>query len=167
MHTGNGTLAQQIMTQCSNALFESVILPRSLKRSGSSLDPDVIAFLEGADIPVLVAVSGNGRFSRVLICTRAGEPGKSDIRHGGDSLGISGRASPCCISQPPMPTPEAWSATTWSKAAATLRALEVEYEVVNREDADCAKGIIRESQEHDFSCDRRTRTPGTFGVRPR
>lgn len=151
VHTGTGGLAQQIMAQCANALFESVILPRSLKHSSSSLDQDVIAFLEGADIPVLVAVNGDGRFSRILICTRAGEPGKSDIRHGGRLARYLGARVTLLHISPPDAEPKGLVRHHLDQAAATLRALEVEYEVVNRADADCAEGIIRESQRHDLA----------------
>jgi hypothetical protein len=84
VHTSSGNLSQQISAQSANTLYELVILPRNLADSHARLSKDVVAFLARADIPVLViAEEAKPRVSRILICTAAGEPGKSDIRIGG------------------------------------------------------------------------------------
>ena len=149
--TGSGALAQQIAAQCANALFELVILPANLKDSKLRLDQQVISFLEGADIPVIVAPSrAKAQFSRLLICTRAGEPGKSDIRIGGRlARHLGARATLLHVTRPGgenNPRVRRYL----DQAACTLTALEVANEVLCRTHDNPAEGILKEAASHDL-----------------
>jgi nucleotide-binding universal stress UspA family protein len=84
LHVRSGTLAEQIELHRAGVLFDLAVLPRHLHSRGGTIDPTIVSFLENADIPVLLAGEANtGGVHRMLICTRAGEPGKNDIRLGG------------------------------------------------------------------------------------
>jgi nucleotide-binding universal stress UspA family protein len=65
-------------------LIDLAILPRQLHSHSAAIDAAIVSFLEDADIPVLITGDSNRTaIKRLLICTRAGEPGKNDIRLGG------------------------------------------------------------------------------------
>jgi nucleotide-binding universal stress UspA family protein len=79
-----GKLGDQIELHRAGTLFDLAILPRRLDHSTRSIEAEVVGFLEGADFPVLVAGDVDSKaLRRILICTRAGEPGKNDINLGG------------------------------------------------------------------------------------
>jgi sulfate transport system ATP-binding protein len=84
LHMRSGRLPEQIELHRAGALFHLAVLPRRLHDHRKAVDSGLISFLETADIPVLVAGPSDPKtLQRVLICTRAGEPGKHDIRLGG------------------------------------------------------------------------------------
>jgi nucleotide-binding universal stress UspA family protein len=84
LHLRSGKLVEQIEVHRSGALFELIILPRRINKKNKSLDAALTVCLENADIPVLIAgESLTWPVRRMLVCTRAGEPGKNDIRYGG------------------------------------------------------------------------------------
>lgn len=146
----SGNLSQQIAAQCANALFEFVILTRALEAPEPDLDQAVMAFLEGADIPVIVAVGVNPRLSRILICTRAGKPGKGDVRYGGRLARYLGaRVSLLHIARPDT-EPRPLVGKHLGEASVTLSALEVTNEILNRVDANPAEAILREAAEHNL-----------------
>jgi sulfate transport system ATP-binding protein len=146
----SGNLSQQIAAQCANALFEAVILPRALEALKPDLDQSVIAFLEGADIPVIVAAGVNPGLSRILICTRAGKPGKGDVRYGGRLARYLGaRVSLFHITRPDA-EPEPLAGRHLGQASVTLSALEVTNEILTRVDANPAEAILREAAEHNL-----------------
>jgi nucleotide-binding universal stress UspA family protein len=151
LSTGSGNLAQQIAAQCANALFELVILPANLEGSRPGLDQNVISFLEGADIPVIVApAEAKVQFSRILICTRAGEPGKSDIRIGGRlARHLGARATLLHVIRPgEADNPRV--RRHLHQASCTLTALEVANEVLCRTNENPAEGILEEGASHDL-----------------
>jgi nucleotide-binding universal stress UspA family protein len=152
VHTGSGNLSQQIAAQCANALFELVIIPRQLGARKPALDREVIAFLEGADIPAIVAPADSKPLvSRILICTRAGEPGKSDIRIGGRlARHLGARVTLLHITHRDA---EAHSLVRrhLTQASAALSSLEVTNEILTRIDTNPAEGILREAAEYDLT----------------
>jgi len=151
VHTGSGNLSQQIAAQCASALFELLILPATREASKSRLDQEVVSFLEGADIPVIVAPPEiKARFSRILVSTRAGEPGKSDIRIGGRlARYLDARLTLLHITHPHADVPPRVRRYL-EQASATLSALEVTNEIVTRADSHPAEAIIREAADHDL-----------------
>jgi energy-coupling factor transporter ATP-binding protein EcfA2/nucleotide-binding universal stress UspA family protein len=79
-----GRLANQIETHRAGALVDLVILPRRFHRHGRPMNLATATFLATADVPVLIAGDQDCQsIQRMLICTRAGEPGKSSVRFGG------------------------------------------------------------------------------------
>jgi sulfate transport system ATP-binding protein len=151
VQTGSGNLSQQIAAQSANALYEMVILPRNVADSRSKLNKEVFAFLARADIPVLViGKEAKPQVSRILICTAAGEPGKSDIRIGGrlaryvgatvtllHITRLNGEARPLVHKH-------------LKQASSTLSALDVKNEIVIRSEPNTADGILRAAAEHDL-----------------
>jgi ABC-type Fe3+/spermidine/putrescine transport system ATPase subunit len=151
VQTGSGALSQQIAAQCANALFELVIVPRELRHAKPELHRAVIDFLERADLPVIVAAGEKDpRFLRVLICTRAGAPGKSDIRIGGRlARHLGARVTLFHIMRPGTEV-RPLVRRHLEHASATLSALEVPTEILTRADSNPAEAILRETGEHDL-----------------
>src|SRR5215213_7264968 len=84
-----GDAAEQIISEQAETPYEMVILAPAQKRFSI---PDARAdgpgslvgkVLQQSQVPVLIAKGERDRLSKVLICTAAGEPGKSDVRVGG------------------------------------------------------------------------------------
>ena len=152
IHTGFGSLPQQIAAQSANALFEMLILPSSLEVSKSRLDQQVISFLEDVDLPVLiVGPNAKMKISRILICTRAGEPGKSDIRIGGRLARHLGASVSLLHITPSQPGATPQQRRHLEQAAATLAGLEVPNEILIRTNYNAAEGILKEAAEHDLT----------------
>src|SRR5205085_8801069 len=57
-------------------------LPKPYSRS-KHLSKTLVTLLEQIDTPVLVVKGERKSIKRILICTAAGEPGKSDVKVGG------------------------------------------------------------------------------------
>jgi nucleotide-binding universal stress UspA family protein len=142
---------QQIAAQSANALFELLVLPAKLKEKESGLEPYIVSFLQRTDTPVLVAAGEpKSIISRILICTRAGEPSKSDVRFGGRLARYLGaRVTLLYVTQASTEAP-LFVRRHLQQGSATLRALEVPNEIVVRADPDPAAAIIREAAEHDL-----------------
>jgi sulfate/thiosulfate transport system ATP-binding protein len=84
LNVRSGKLAEQIELHRAGLLFDLAVLPRHLHARGGTIDPAILSFLENADIPVLLTgESSTNVIKQILICTRAGESGKNDIRLGG------------------------------------------------------------------------------------
>jgi nucleotide-binding universal stress UspA family protein len=151
VQVGSGNLAQQIAAQCANALFELVILPGQLKDHQDGVDQEVISFLQRIDLPVIVATGQTkAPISRILICTRAGEPGKSDIRFGGRlARHLGARVTLLHVTRHSAEPPPLVQRHL-QQASATLSGLEVPNEVVIRAQSNPATVIIREAAEHDL-----------------
>jgi nucleotide-binding universal stress UspA family protein len=149
--TGVGELPQQIAAHNANALFEFVILPKTFPGSKAGLDPEVIAALEGADLPVIVVPArSQTTTARMLICTRAGEPGKSDVRIGGRlarRLGAQVTLFHVTRSEAQV---DPWVSRHLQLASATLNGLEVTNRILTRAGADAAEAIVREAAEYDL-----------------
>ena len=62
---------------------QPVLEARAMARQ---LGETLMTVLQHPDVPVLIAKGERTRLERILICTAAGEPGKSDVRVGGEAL---------------------------------------------------------------------------------
>ena len=128
-----------------------MILPRQLKAPEAGLDQEVISFLQRTDMPVIVA-NGDSKpnISRILICTRAGEPGKSDIRFGGRLARYLGARVTLLHVTRNSAEPVPLVRRHLQQASATLNGLEVPNEILIRAATNPAAVIIREAADHDL-----------------
>ena len=160
-----GRTVEQILTEQNEALYSMVMLsPRARRSPGTAngrperrllrhlnrLGPTVTRVLEQATVPVMVVKKERPRLERVLICTAAGEPGKTDVRVGGRlARRLSASVTLLYVtreSEEPTPLGRAHL----EHAASTLRALDVPVEVRVRAARTPARGILNESREGDY-----------------
>ncbi|HSE35702.1 MAG TPA: ATP-binding cassette domain-containing protein [Blastocatellia bacterium] len=157
-----GKPAEQIAAEQAASVYEMLVMtarPRSrasrlpvleARALARHLGETLMSVLERTDVPVLITKGERTRLEHILICTAAGEPGKSDVRVGGRlarRLGAtvtllyvareSGEVSPLTRSH-------------LDRAAATLNANDVESEVRIRSAANPLAGIMAEATEGDY-----------------
>ncbi len=151
VQTATGDLIQQVAVQCSRVLFELMVMPANLTAANSGLQREVLTLLERADTPVIVVnENGHAQIRRVLICTRAGEPGKNDIQLGGRLARYLGATVTLL-----HVTTQTLGATTQAQrhlrdAAATLRAAEVPNETLILPHPHPASAILEQAAQHDL-----------------
>lgn len=81
-----GSLATEVLLEAQEGLYEVVVIGRH--RGTETVGPAGLGttahrVLGEAGVPVLILQEGRPQINRILICTAAGEPGKTDIRFGG------------------------------------------------------------------------------------
>jgi len=104
--------------------------------------------LECCTIPMLVVREQISAFKRMLICTAAGEPGKSDVRVGG-RLAHRLQAAVTLLHVTPAGFGDLASSARahLERAAATLRGLDVAGSIQIREAPSPLEGIMAEARE--------------------
>jgi len=109
--------------------------------------------LEQPPTPVLLVNGGAApdAFERILICTRAGEPGKSDVRVGGWLARRLGAAVTLLYVTREGEEPSELVRGHLGHAAATLRGLDVPAEVRFRPAPSPVEGIVEEARSGDFA----------------
>lgn len=80
-----GIAHAEILTETQEGSYEMVVLGRSPDAAGRPLGIGTTGqeILAQARVPVMLVSSGRSTIERILICTAAGEPGKSDVLFGG------------------------------------------------------------------------------------
>ena len=156
-HLRYGDPVEQLGIEQAESYYEMLIIAPSARSRGlrrrepRSLGEALSSLMLGADIPVLVVKNRGGAITRLLICTAAGEPGKSDVRMGGRLARQVGAAVTLFYvtrdSSPPGPLARAHL----ERAAATLRALDVACEVKTRQAAKPSEGILAELASDDYN----------------
>ena len=146
-----GKRSEQIFAEQGEKVYELLVVAAS---DAPDARPDQLGktargLLERAPLPTLVLRGTPPAFERILICTAAGEPGKSDVRLGGRlarqlSASVTllhvarGTGSAHPIAQGHL-----------ERAAATLRGLDVPTRVCVRRAARPVDGILAEAEEGD------------------
>jgi len=171
LHVRYGNAAEQIATEQAGALYEMLVLttrprskvPRFFRRESKSsrlpardsrartklLGETLVRVLEHANIPVLVAKGERNKLERVLICTAAGEPGKSDVRVGGRLARMLGAQVTLLFVTRESEGPDSLTRSHLDRASATLRAHDVKSQVRVRFAENPLAGILEEAQEGD------------------
>ena len=111
----------------------------------------LVKVLEQCTVPVLVVPGERAGLQRMLICTAAGEPGKSDVRTGGRLARLLKAAVTLLYvtaGEPPEISPVA--GLHLERATATLRGLDIDASVRIRSANAPAEGILAEIQEGDY-----------------
>ena len=171
LHVRYGNAAEQIATEQAGALYEMLVLttrPRSkirrfFKRESRSsrlpardsrartklLGETLVRVLEHSSIPVLVAKGERTKLERVLICTAAGEPGKSDVRVGGRLARMLGAQVTLLFVTRESEGPDSLTRSHLDRASATLRAHDVKSQVRVRFAETPLAGILEEAEQGD------------------
>jgi len=110
----------------------------------------LMTVLRYADVPILVAKGERTALERILICTAAGEPGKSDVRVGGRLARRVGAAVSLLYVAREQEKVSSFTQRHLDRAAATLKATDVESEVRIRTAITPLAGIMAEAMEGDY-----------------
>jgi len=116
------------------------------------LDPLTLRILQESEVPVLLVKGETESLSRVLICTAAGEHGKTDVQVGGRLARRLGAAVTLLYVARRAAEAGPVARAHLERAAATLRSIDVASEVRVRESDSPAAGILAEAREgnHDL-----------------
>lgn len=126
-----------------DGLFDLLMLD-----AASCTNAMLIELLECCTIPVLLARAGKASLERMLICTAAGEPGKSDVRVGGRlARRLNASVTLLHITENGDLSPLAHGHL--ERASATLRGLDVTGAVRIRHADNPSDGILAEAKEGD------------------
>ncbi|HXG64720.1 MAG TPA: ATP-binding cassette domain-containing protein [Blastocatellia bacterium] len=150
-----GDPAEQIAMEQTARHYEMVVLspkPKKFQLKDAGANPDAAALdvLRRAEIPVLVVNGERLRLSKILICTAAGEPGKSDVRFGGRLARRLGAEATLFHVDRKGSGPGAFALSHLERASATLRALDVKSQTLIRAASTPAVGILQEAREGDY-----------------
>jgi ABC-type Fe3+/spermidine/putrescine transport system ATPase subunit/nucleotide-binding universal stress UspA family protein len=149
LHIRHGNFAEQFAAESAGRLLDIVIVPARFENErGPTLN--VPAAIRRHEIPLLVTIADVGDVRRVLICTRGGEPGKTDIRIGGRLARQLGASVTLLYVSAGSAAPSRAIRAHLDKGAATLKALEVQHEVCIEPATTPAAGILRKAEEHDI-----------------
>jgi nucleotide-binding universal stress UspA family protein len=164
----HGEPREQIATEQAESICDMIVLAsRTGSKAGgrpkparlAALDSRVRAkrlgntltfVLEQADVPVLIVKGERPNIGRVLICTAAGEPGKSDVLVGGRLARQLGAAATLLYITRYSQEPDALAHSHLARASATLRSLGIAADVRIRPALKIAGGIIEESREGEY-----------------
>lgn len=144
VRTGNA--AEHLIRIQQDGLYDLLVLD-----AGSCTNTMLMELLECCTTPLLVARGGRKDLQHILICTAAGEPGKSDVRVGGrlarrlnasvTLLHVTGNGDLSSVAREHL-----------DRASATLRGLDISGVVRIRQAATPSEGIVAEAREgkHDL-----------------
>ena len=170
LHVRYGKPAEQIAAEQASAMYEMLVLTTRPPLKGSFfrrrprasrlpardsrartrlLGDTLVKVLEHADIPVLVAKGERQTLKRVLICTAAGEPGKSDVRVGGRLARMLGAEVTLLFVTRESEGPDSLTRSHLDRASATLRAQDVTSQVRVRFADSPLAGILEEAKDGD------------------
>jgi sulfate transport system ATP-binding protein len=154
-----GDPAGEVAAEQRQSLYDFVIL-----RSAPGGEEILGGLLDGLATPLLAVQGEPAAFSRILICTAVGEPGKADVRVGGWLARRLGAEVTLLHVLPEGGTaPAPWVKAHLDAGLATLRALEVPGRSALRPARAAIAGILAEAAEggHDLIVlGRHARRPG-------
>ena len=153
-----GNVAEQIAAEQAESLYDFLVMTSSGKAPRLAVRKSIpqlvgktlLSVLSQADIPVLIVKGERKEVKRLLICTAAGEPGKSDIWVGGRlARRLNAEATLFFVA---IESDEVDTLTRrhLDRGAATLRSLGVNYQVHVREAQTPIEGIVAEMKAGDY-----------------
>jgi len=157
-----GKASEQIAAEQAASLYEMLVMTARTRSRASrlpvlegramarQLGETLMTVLEHTDVPVLIAKGERTRLERILICTAAGEPGKSDVRVGGRLAGRMGATVTLLYVARESKEVSPLTRSHLDRAAATLKAIDVESEVRIRSAVTPLAGIMAEATEGDY-----------------
>jgi sulfate transport system ATP-binding protein len=136
-----GEAGEQVAAEHFEGVYDLLVMPS---------DGPIGSVLERSVAPVLVARPTSGDFKRILICTAAGEPGKSTVRFGGWlARRLRAHATLLYVALGSgEPTPQV--RTHLEQAAETLSGLEVQHDVLVPTAERPAEGIVATAREGGY-----------------
>ena len=143
-----GDPVDEIAAEQVQSLYDFLVLSMPEKGPGEIL-PGVLAALS---TPLLAVQGEPDSFSRILICTAVGEPGKADVRVGGWLARRLGAEVTLLHVLVDGGGPAPWVKAHLDAGLATLRGLEVPSRTVLRPARAAVQGILEEAKEggHDL-----------------
>lgn len=161
-----GKVAEQIATQQAASLYEMIVLASESKPTLRSrvarlpkmdglprsyqLSDTLLSVIRHADVPVLVVKGERDNLERILICTAAGEPGKSDVIVGGRLARRLGAKVTLLYVTAGAGEPGDLARFHLDRAAATLRSLDAAGDVRVRNAETVVAGILEEAASNDY-----------------
>ena len=157
-----GKAAEQIAAEQAASVYEMLIMtararsrpPRipvlETRAMARQLGETLMTILQHTDVPVLVIKGERTRLERILICTAAGEPGKSDVRVGGRLARRLGASVTLLYVARESGGVSLLTRSHLDRAAATLKATDVESDVRIRSAPTPLVGIMAEATEGDY-----------------
>lgn len=157
-----GDAAEQIAAEQAAALYEMLIMtarkqsraPRipvlETRAMARQVGETLMKVLQYTDVPVLVAKGTQTRLERILICTAAGEPGKSDVRVGGRLARRVGAAVTLLYVARASDQVSSLTRSHLERASATLKATDVDSQVRIRNAETPLAGILAEAAEGNY-----------------
>jgi sulfate/thiosulfate transport system ATP-binding protein len=148
-----GASHAEILLEAQEGFYELVILGRgdnSGTRSGG-IGSTAHRVLAQAEVPVLLVSAPRENIGRILICTAAGEPGKSDVRFGGRLARRTGATATVLHVRSPQTSAKdrARADKHLSQAKASLSVLGVKSEI-RVEEGPALKSILAEAEAGDY-----------------
>ena len=161
-----GNAVEQIAAEHAESVYEMLVMspqPRAVglraraahlplreARAARQLGDALITALERTDVPVLVVKGERTKLERVLICTAAGEPGKSDIETGGRlARRLNARTTLLFVTRDTDDV-NVLTRRHLDQGAATLRAMDVACDVRVRMAGTPVEGILGEAAAGDY-----------------
>lgn len=159
-----GNAAEQIASEQTGALYDLLVMTSSRRGRtprlpglesralARQLGKTLMTVLRHAYVPILIAKGDRNRIERILVCTAAGEPGKSDVREGGRLARRLGASVTLLYVAAGRAQVSAAARAHLDRAAATLKAIDVEPTVRIRTAPRPTDGILAEAREgnHDL-----------------
>jgi len=147
-----GDLAEQLTLEEGENFYEYVMLLAGDAPTGrrDRLSTLAIAVVNRSHVPVFLIKGERSALKRLLICTAGGEPGKQDVRAGGRLARRLGAAVTLLYITREGSEASLLTQSHLNRAAATLRALDVETQVQLRPAATPAQGILDEAVIGDY-----------------
>jgi len=158
-----GEPAEQIILQQNEVLYSVVMLGlRGRKplaapvtaarrpRYAGRLDGLTMTVLELSPTPVMVVRNSRPHIKRMLVCTAAGEPGKTDVRVGGRLARRLGTRVDLLHVAREGEEPGQLAQAHLERGSATLRGLDVPVDVIVHKAASPAEGILTVSRAGDY-----------------
>jgi len=144
-----GERTEQILLEAREGLYEIVILGRGAAESTLGLTARQV--LTQAEVPVLLVQTPRPNIERILICTAAGEPGKTDVRFGGRLARRTGAQATALHVYRPQTSPAQRSRIKRHllRAQASLEALGVKAGIKTEEGLGVER-ILHEAETGDY-----------------
>ena len=166
LRISHGDAAEQIATQQAASVYEMLVMvprpraaglrgrapqmPTREGRAARQLGETLMASLQRTDIPLLIVKGERTSIQRVLICTAAGEPGKSDVQTGGRLTRRVGATATLLFVTKDTDDVNVLTRRHLDRGAATLRAMDVDCDVRVRMAGNPAEGILAEAAAGDY-----------------
>jgi sulfate/thiosulfate transport system ATP-binding protein len=157
-----GKAAEQIAAEQAASVYEMLVMTARARSRPSrlpvlearamarQLGETLMTVLQYTDVPVLIAKGERTKLERILICTAAGEPGKSDVRVGGRLARRLGATVTLLYVARESAGVTPLTRSHLERASATLKAIDVESDVRVRTAATPLAGIMAEAAEGDY-----------------
>ncbi|MEW6125774.1 MAG: ATP-binding cassette domain-containing protein [Acidobacteriota bacterium] len=160
VHIRYGNLLEQLAIEQAESFYEMLIVSAKSRiknfisgnRESTSRQPGELLLneLSRSDMPILVVKEELTTIRHLLICTAAGEPGKSDVRVGGQLARRLGATVTLFYVTRGAAEPDTLVRNHLERAAATLRTYDVESRVRYRQAHRPAEGIVAEAHATDY-----------------